>query len=130
MKKQLVNFETAKLAKEKGFDWKPDFYSSGDYYTKHGGFIKESLTLTYDKRMNDFYLAPTQSLLRKWLRDKYKIHIIINYLELSEKWTAEPIFYLEEELSLNNTMGSVEGETYEEVLEKAIQKALNNIDYE
>ena len=128
MKEQLINFETAKLAKEKGFDWKPDFYSAGNYYTKHGGFIKESLTLTYNKRMSDFYLASTQSLLQKWLRDNHKIHIMIDYLELSEKWVAEPVFYLEEDCLKG--IEPVIGETYEEAMEKAIQKALNNIDYE
>ena len=87
--------------------------------------ILKAIEIAKDKDYYGLILAAIQ----KWLRDKHKIHIMIDYMELSEKWTAGPVFYLEDELSLNNTMEPVVGKTYEEVLEKAIQKALNNINY-
>jgi hypothetical protein len=89
MKEQLVNFETAKLAKEKGFDmidctnaynvFKENLKKSGEglvtteseeepYY---GGV---SCILRTFYQCKNWTLAPTQSLLQKWLREKYNIH--------------------------------------------------------
>jgi hypothetical protein len=50
MEEQLVSLDTAKLAKEKGF---------GNY--------------------SDSYLAPTQSFLQKWLREKHVLNIEIMF---------------------------------------------------
>lgn len=58
MTEQRVTLETAKLAKEKGFDIE---------YCQCGGFPECICT---DK-------SPTQSLLQKWLREKYYIEIEI-----------------------------------------------------
>ena len=65
MREQLIDFETAKLAKEKGFDWKTVYYydfigflSSGNS-AQHWNGSKESI-----------YSTPTQSLLQKWLRER------------------------------------------------------------
>lgn len=63
MEDTLITFETAELAKEKGFnipckhlyDIKTGEYSDGYIF-------------------GDVILAPTQSLLQKWLRDKYNWH--------------------------------------------------------
>lgn len=58
MKEQLISFETAKLANEKGFkfDWQINF-----------DIFDDSL----------FINSPTQSLLQKWLREEKKIHISV-----------------------------------------------------
>lgn len=70
MKEQLISFETAKLAKEKGFDE-----------------IVTHLYTVSDKRLVDMphmnsqsikgYSAPTQSLLQKWLRDEHHLWVEI-----------------------------------------------------
>ncbi|MDD3988214.1 MAG: hypothetical protein PHC93_04600 [Candidatus Omnitrophica bacterium] len=72
MIEQLINFETAKLAKEKGFNelcnnnvWRENEYSESI------GKNDEYTTIRCS--------APTQSLLQKWLRDKHNIHINIHY---------------------------------------------------
>ena len=75
-----VSLRTAKLAKEKGYAPKnpttnyvkgyieDDIYENGFYETE----IQEE---DYDR--GDYYLAPLQYELQKWLREKHKLHIII-----------------------------------------------------
>lgn len=80
MKDQLVSFETAKLAKEKGFDLLTEYYyynGKEGYATKQG--INKARPL--NRNIYDFqYTAPTQSLLQKWLREKHKIEFGIEAL--------------------------------------------------
>ena len=70
MKDELVGFEVAKLAKEKGltsydFDYCPDLcYNKKGYCYKSEGWIED-----------DYFCAITQALLQKWLRDKHKINV-------------------------------------------------------
>ncbi len=97
MEEQLINFETAKLAKEKGFNerghyfykvksendielygctkkqligfkgYKPIYYKVNDYHTNKEKYNAKLYRCS----------APTQSLLQKWLREKYNIEINI-----------------------------------------------------
>ena len=72
MKEQLITFETAKLAKEKGFD---EF--GKHYYNKTGkefSFYAKLANHTTGVH-NLTCTAPTQSLLQKWLREVHKIHV-------------------------------------------------------
>lgn len=68
----LVSFETAKLAKEKGFPiTEKGFYIEGVFINR--GFSKD-----FHKWYKDDSLiqsAPTQSLLQRWLREEHNIHI-------------------------------------------------------
>lgn len=64
MKDQLVSFEIAKLAKEKGFDIKCDYWKYID---------NNCQAMSYDSQT--CISIPTQSLLQKWLREKHKIRI-------------------------------------------------------
>lgn len=113
MEDQLIAFETAKLAKEKGFN---EFYQSY-YYDKDGnewiGF--SSNTRDYE----DKYTRSSQSLLQKWLRETYKIHIEIyfNY----KKYCITVLGNSEVK-----DMG-FEYSTYEEALETGLQEALKLI---
>lgn len=80
MEEQLVNFETAKLAKEAGFDWPVQ-----NRYGKQGG-LNQDLQRRYGQpiNFNDEYFqyeyrqytsAPTQRHLSMWLREKHSIYI-------------------------------------------------------
>ena len=90
MEEPLIDFETAKLAKEKGFDEKcfhifslfrggvkeygPENIKSND------GSYNQNHKEMYWKRGCNFdyhFLRPTQSLLQKWLRDKHGLYIEI-----------------------------------------------------
>ncbi|HHX70959.1 MAG TPA: hypothetical protein GX708_23280 [Gallicola sp.] len=73
MEEQLISFETAKLAKEKGFDEVCSYLyenSKDIVYTTH----KNS---ELNKHF-DWYSAPTQSLLQKFIREKRGVHIEIH----------------------------------------------------
>lgn len=71
MEEKLISFETARLAKEKGFDIHCRFY-----YNEEMLNVYENEDFPYNS-WNGSLFAPTQSLLQKWLREKYKFHIEI-----------------------------------------------------
>ena len=115
MQDQLVEFETAKLSEERGFDIiKSDdkFYNfSGKLdYTFQG--YPESLE-RYERTS-----APTQSLLQKWLREKHKEHIKVVYMNETNTYSSS--------LTIRS-MGWSNFKTYEEALEKGLQEALKLI---
>ena len=77
MKEQLITFKTAKLAKEKGFDWEVD-----------NGYNNDSQLLCNDRQRDlEFNYneeegrtsAPTQSLLQKLLREKHKLSVEVEF---------------------------------------------------
>lgn len=112
MKEQIVTFETAKLAKEKGFNW------FGKSYTHKGIFQDREILSDYNNwysNTKDNYLitAPTQSLLQKWLRDVKNIFISVdvNY--------CYKIYKDDEYFTESNDYNS-----YEEALEVGLQEAL------
>jgi len=127
MREELITFETAKLAKEKGFDWQTrdgyhsdlqdnEFWESWDLY----------LSDHFKKRLvsQDVYAAPTQSLLQKWLREEYKI--FLNSITGYDLGTRFQILYEEEGISFDDLYTNM-FETYEEALEEGLQEALKLI---
>jgi len=126
MKEQLIEFKTAKLAKEKGFDWHDDdtpwINNGSSRIIKNGNFATHP--------------APTQSLLQKWLRETQKISISIicgmmNGEHCFECWITDGKGK-ECEPMLSHTMVEKYGTTYyeltyEEALEKGLQEALTLI---
>jgi len=80
MKEKLITFETAKLAKEKGFDI-PTAWHYHPRYGLHTAFWDEDSNDNSNHNSNEwadgYYSAPTQSLLQKWLREKRNIFLTI-----------------------------------------------------
>ena len=91
MKEQLISFDTAKLAKEGGFNI-PCFYYYEDNNLKEP-YLENGSSTDVDFRVDltdllenmnnkhlsgDFVSAPTQSLLQKWLREVRNIHIRVD----------------------------------------------------
>lgn len=124
----LISFETAKLAKEKGFNEPIRLcYSDQDRVN----------ALPYDAGNRDhinsqhaYYSVPTQSLLQKWLREVHQLLILINIDTISSEFTysiwkmhSDEEFELIQEESNYNLI-------YEDVLEQALIKALKLIDNE
>lgn len=78
MKDTIITFETAKLAYEKGFNlndkgyYVPMYCVDGELMKEKLGYQNE-LPETFEK---GFIIAPTQSLLQKWLREKHNIFIV------------------------------------------------------
>lgn len=119
MEDQLISFETAKLAREKGFN-------NGSYalYTYPNKELKHFQAENYNSEQDDLqFEAPTQSLLQKWLREKHQLHITI-YSCSQESWMfniTKPGQYLPDGIY------GEDFEDYEEALEDALQEALKSI---
>lgn len=154
MTEQLITFETAKLAKEKGFDGKCHYHYISDSYMKE--HYKPYLKFQYDlgAEMNhlpplsniDFNVmldnnlpgksyiwskattAPTQSLLQKWLRDEHQI-IVNSYANASgycweSHYTPERGGTHIADSEFSGPNESGSWNTYEKALEKGLQEAL------
>lgn len=139
MQETLISFKTAKLAKEKGFNWK----CLGNY---HVGRINGKLNVvaikTYEQDWNNYkepnrtgYLgkktdqgqlttsAPTQSLLQKWLREVHGIDLCFGTLDKPNKYHVEDITK-DDKIIGGVNIGS---DTYEKALELGLQEALKLI---
>ena len=82
MEDTRVTFETAKLAKEKGFFQETNRLEI-PYYNYKGEFKGDVSDWRIRKYIRgedtsdiEFVSAPTQSLLAKWLREEHNIHLI------------------------------------------------------
>lgn len=119
MQEQLVTFETAKLAKEKGFDLKTQSYYGRCFPETEFEIFCDNL----DVFGGDFSCyAPTQSLLQKWLREKHSIDIIITSKVLGYG------YLLYKRYPPKNITNHSIFETYEQALEAALLEALEIID--
>ena len=133
MKEQVVSFETAKMAKEVGFDVPTVFHYEGDgnelFETFYGEFntecvcnLESLLVNCNNEKEISLYSAPTQSLLQKWLREKFKIHINIGfnggwyYVLYEVNAIARP--------AANKVYLPTPLKSYEETLERGLQEAL------
>lgn len=138
MKDEIISFETSKLIEEKGFK-EPCYY----YYTNdkklHEPYLENGSSTDIDFRVDledllesyyftkNVYAAPTQSLLQKWLREKYNtiVEILIfdkGFLEKDKfcyQWRVYP--------NTEDWFTGLEFKTYEEALEEGLQEALKII---
>ena len=134
MKEQLISFETAKLAKEKGFNESCVFayFNLEDGHKFNGkldNFDHGQNRQIYPKGKNSEYdhtyvTAPTQSLLQKWLREKHNISI-----KIDDFVTNERIRYDYNVCVLGSQEDNPKGvyRTYEEALEEGLLEALKLI---
>lgn len=115
MKEQLITFETAKLAKYKGFE---ELVSNGFYYDGVETWYK-------DQYKDILILRPSQSLLQKWLREKHDIHIVVYVFkpENKNRYCCDIVSDVFEE----NLEDDQSFDTYEESLEQALYQALELI---
>ena len=134
MEDQLVGFETAKLAKEKGFDGlvRDAYYANSPELSK---LMREECWDGYPVNSEDkAYLAtPTQSLLQRWLREVHKIHSFAWCNASGWGWEIEKTNGTH--ISIMDIDGNVKGtepesgmfKTYEDALEEGLQEALKAI---
>ena len=122
---EIVGYDVAKLAKEKGFDV-PTF---GYYRIDTKDWYR---TDVYDD-WNDStirYSAPTQSLLQRWLRQEKNIHIEIaatacGYFWIADKTNGTAI--TDSDVLNRGTNNGGCFDTYELALEDALKYALENL---
>jgi hypothetical protein len=122
MQEQLIEFETAKLAKEKGFG------VSGENIYENGELLCEVEFKNWNNG-TQCLLAPTQSLLQKWLREKHKIlveatHFTAEYFTYN-LYKRDNTIYILKLGGLDNICN-----TYEEALERGLQESLKLIENE
>ncbi len=131
MKEQLISFETAKLAKEKGFNI-PIQHTVNDLnqlYDIDNNEITIVTNVIDDwNKFDTVCSAPTQSLLQKWLREKHKLRIFVQ-----QGASGNFIFNLYS-YPIPNNVGKWERfnniqsyNSYEEALEKGLQEGLKMI---
>ena len=132
MEDTLISFETAKLAKEKGFDEKVyrEYDKSG--YLRCTSKSADVVLGPYDELLKSTeYPAPTQSLLQRWLREVHKINIFISSKTIENKTIFIPHGRTIPDTIKNNLIVDIiqycTNNTYEEALEIGLQKALNLI---
>ena len=138
MKEQLINFKTAKLAKEKGFNIQCFYYYDKiekliEPYEENGSStdVEFRVNLTdlldnYNEGYRENYSASTQSLLQKWLREKHHLIIIIAY-QYEHDSTSYSYWIYKENNSLPINQWVNDLNTYEEALELGLQEALKLI---
>lgn len=122
MKEELISFETAKLAKEKGFDLKTQSYYGRCFPEIEFEIFCDNL----DVFGGDFSCyAPTKSLLQKWLREKHYIHINIGFVKSGYFWhiIVIPKYDYEGFKELDDE-SDIYYKTYEEALEIGLQEGL------
>lgn len=133
MEEKLINFETAKLAKEKRFkDIKCNYTYENEILIK-GQEYYGSLN-HYDNE----YSAPTQSLLQKWLREVHNSFIEVGIHSPKNKYfTKKNLRYFVEinyygknfnlEMTNKEDFLKTNIKSYEEALEIGLQEALKLI---
>ena len=140
MQEQIIGFELAKLAKEKGF--RGDTMSR---YTTDNNILDEGELMKYPEcychpedsvcecgftyelsHWNRYISAPTQALLQKWLREKHKLIVIVSYQYEPDSTSYSYWIYKENKpLPLNQWIDDLY--TYEEALESGLFEALKLI---
>ena len=129
-----VSFETAKLLKEKGFD---DEYTNA-FYDKTGNLYFIDLLSDFSEHPdNDTDIAaPTLYVAMKWLREKYKLHIITLPYAPFDRHSYHPGFeadmvYIAQLfrgiIPIDEVGRSIIKLTHEEACEAAIKYCLENL---
>lgn len=122
MKEQLITFDTAKLAKKAGVN-----IDTNKFYT-HRGTLCESGECDNQNLYYGSYGAYTLSLLQKWFREKYNIHIVV----MPEKFDRDNtciykyIIFNRSNVSIKLDSSGIVG-NYEETLEKGLNEAFKYI---
>ena len=142
MEEQLISFETAKLAKEKGFNigCKNKYVETLEHALEMGRGgdctfphipTRVLTNSSYEKWDIVHCDAPTQSLLAKWLREVHKINIFISSKTIENKTIFIPHGRTIPDTIKNNLIVDIiqycTNNTYEEALEIALFEALKLI---
>lgn len=124
MKDELISFETAKLAKEKGFHERVIYYYIDS--TKCVDRIAPGAHshLHVSNKKEGYHSAPTQSLLQRWLRDVHNLHLEPKLANQESKKSYYYGVYKWEKYRAYIKGTSKRFNTYEQALEEGLQEAL------
>ena len=142
MTEDYVSFETAKLLKEKGFEYNPDeSYWLIDANNKMywisciGAYDYVDVPTESFQRPKNGYRLVTQAMTMKWLREVHKLHIILDihwlYFANQNGWMYTISRILENGNEYVDSRGDENDKnfypTYEEACEAAIKYCLENL---
>lgn len=132
IKEDYVNFEVAKLLKEKGFNGEClSMYLTPKPYSGMGN-PKEPKIAPHgrDSHYYEGYLyqceAPTLQMVMKWLRETFEIHCQIDCPIAASNWVYG-IRDLNKDEWLTDYRNMGDNDTYEEACEAAIKYCLENL---
>ena len=131
MENKRIDFTTAKLAKEKGFD----FYDTGGYYHINEGY-SSGYSFCYsdvNEQTEGCLLCPDQSLLQKWLRGKrIDITVITDWRKGSRVYYVGFSFINDKNeidiwFSKDEDKNKIEYSEYEDALEIGLFESLQRV---
>ena len=111
MKESYVTFETAKLLKEKGFDWDTDKV-----------YVRNLMACRYED-----YPMPTQATACRWLREEKGIFVDIRVYSGLPVQFGYDISVLYPDKTLVDKGGTFGFSSYEEATEKGLKYVLQNL---
>lgn len=116
IQEKLIEFDTAKLASEKG-------YSKSVYNHEHN----EEEWKRFGEKIKEIYFPfPTQSLLQKWLREEHNIDVYpLREYSKNKMYSIEMVMEIEGNLNVINP-GELH-EVYENALEEGLFIALKQL---
>ena len=122
MKEPLIEFKSAKLAKEKGFNWPTDNYymGSGNAFSLSHSEDHNNPEITKEK-----YSRPTQSLLQKWIREVHNIEIFTKWFNRDNESGYFTMVFYKLDGTLFHTTDKLK--SFEMSLEIGLMEALNCI---
>lgn len=139
MKEAYVKFETARLLKEKEFDWELRTYynKDGDELTLHDDFadMSNSEVDTCDPDYIDYLdihcTRPTQQMAMRWLREK-KMIFISPFPTFKSMSTFKSMLPYSWRVGIKSCFGeelggNYEYVTYEDAVEAALEYVLKNL---
>lgn len=124
---QYVSFETAKLAKEKGFN-EPcrHYYLNGAKEVNNETIMIYDLPYPYNSTDKNYFAAPTQSLLARWLREVHNMCVEVYSTGYGFIWCI-----CDTDSGTDRRFSNEKGtndagawDTYEEAMEAGLQDAL------
>lgn len=130
----ICTYEVAKLAKEKGFDWgclyhydrKGSLHQHYTYDAMNSGVGVDALLMYNGHLYTSECLAPTQSLLQRWLREEKGIIIELKYSDDTECFRPFWSWQIYNTLGITLEIGEP-NTTYELALEDALKWVLENL---
>jgi hypothetical protein len=127
MKEELISFECAKLAKEKGFNQNP-YETRNSYRPRFSDGSEIHLSDSLFAPEYNICVVPTQSLLQRWLREEYKISVLPSFNDNS---SDEYYYFIHTNTSkpYSNRICSLPSRynAYEQALEAGLLEALKLI---
>ncbi len=126
MTEELVTLETAKLLKEKGFDWKCEHLIDRNKVIRKYDLPQSMSCCTEIDNEPVEFLCPTLYVAQKWLRDTKCLHIEIGYM-YGDYWLYDILTIPTHDLIGLSDRPIVRYNTYEEALEAGIKECLKLI---